>query len=60
VYFYSTRIFFFLFLGKSNWENKAVTRAISAEKFKQWRPFVYEEVRSDYVALNNIPAFPGK
>ena len=54
-----------LYIGKLNWDNKSVIRAINAEKFKKWRPFIYEEIRGNYAALSGIqstsknPAFPG-
>lgn len=37
-----------IILGKQNWDNKAILRAISSEIFKVWKPAVYNNIKMDY------------
>ena len=44
--------FFILFLGRINWDNKTVFRAILKDRFKEWRPTVFHEIKEDYFLFN--------
>ena len=44
--------FFTLFLGRINWDNKTVFRAILKDRFKEWRPRVFHEIKEDYLWFN--------
>lgn len=37
-----------LFLGKDNWNNKQIVRAIPQNTFKEWKSDVYYEIKKDY------------
>ena len=55
----TNEIFFCSFPGKANWDNKAIYYAMVAQKFQNWRPMLYEDIKTDYNALRGYPAFPG-
>ena len=44
--------FFILFLGRINWDNKTVFRAILKDRFKEWRSTVFPEIKEDYFLFN--------
>ena len=41
--------FFILSSGRINWDNKTVFRAILKDRFKKWRPTVFQKIKEDYL-----------